>query len=51
MPDLLAEFAALPTVQAGIRISYMPALHPYLAPTGPIGAVARRALGTEGRPV
>jgi hypothetical protein len=51
LSGLLAALADLPAEQAGVRISGLPGLRPYLAPGGSIGAVASRALGAEGRPV
>lgn len=51
LSGLFAVLAELPTGQAGIRISGLPNLRPYLASTGPIGAVASSALGGEGMPV
>ncbi len=49
--ELLSVLAELPTDQAGVRISGLPALCPYLATDGAIGAVASRALGTDARAV
>lgn len=49
--ELAAVLAELPTDQAGIRISALPPLRPYLAPDGAIGVLACRALGAEARAV
>ncbi|WP_241127668.1 phytanoyl-CoA dioxygenase family protein [Novosphingobium terrae] len=51
LPGLLTALAELPDEQAGVRISRLPGLRPYLAPGSSIGAVASRALGAEGKPV
>ncbi|MBN9142739.1 MULTISPECIES: phytanoyl-CoA dioxygenase family protein [unclassified Novosphingobium] len=51
LPALLDVLAPLPAEQAGSRISDMPGLRPFLAPTGCIGMVASRALGDEGKAV
>jgi ectoine hydroxylase-related dioxygenase (phytanoyl-CoA dioxygenase family) len=41
----------LPAVQAGVRIHGIAALHPFLAASGPVGAVASSVLGSACRPV
>lgn len=51
LPGLLAALTDLPAEQAGVRISGLPGLRPYLAPGSSIGTVASRALGAEGKPV
>ncbi|NOW45415.1 ectoine hydroxylase-related dioxygenase (phytanoyl-CoA dioxygenase family) [Novosphingobium sp. SG751A] len=51
LPALLDVLAPLPAEQAGVRISGLPGLRPYLAPTGSIGMIASRALGAEGKAV
>jgi ectoine hydroxylase-related dioxygenase (phytanoyl-CoA dioxygenase family) len=43
--------ADLPPERAGIRLHGIAALRPFLAPAGPVGAVAARALGQACRPV
>jgi hypothetical protein len=43
--------AGLPPDQAGIRLSGLPALRPFLAASGPVGAVAAAVLGDAARPV
>ena len=48
---LLDILAGLPAEQAGVRIHGLPGLGPWLAPIGPIGALAGHALGTEVWPV
>lgn len=48
---LETAIAGLPEDQAGIRLHGLPALRPFLAPTGPIGAVAASLLGEACRPV
>lgn len=48
LDGLLSVLSAMPSEQAGIRISRHPVLRPYLAPDGPIGAVASRCLGRTG---
>ena len=48
---LEAALALLPAEQAGVRISGFGALETYVAPDGPIGLAARRALGTTGQAV
>ncbi len=48
---LQAILAALPPDHAGIRITGIRDLDPYLGTTGPIGAVAARVLGVASRPV
>jgi ectoine hydroxylase-related dioxygenase (phytanoyl-CoA dioxygenase family) len=49
--EILTVLAELPAGQAGVRISGLPGLCPYLAPDGAIGAVASLALGTDARAV
>jgi hypothetical protein len=49
--DLIAIFSGLPPEQAGVRISELPDLSPYLVSTGLIGSLACRVLGPEGRAV
>jgi ectoine hydroxylase-related dioxygenase (phytanoyl-CoA dioxygenase family) len=49
--DLVDVLDGLPSRQAGVRISGLPALRPYLAPEGPIGAVARQCLARDGMAV
>lgn len=49
--DLLAILAGLPRDRAGVRLGAMPDLYPYLAPTGPVGALARRLIGHGGQAV
>jgi ectoine hydroxylase-related dioxygenase (phytanoyl-CoA dioxygenase family) len=51
LPRLLTTLADLPVEQAGVRISDLPGLRPYLAPGSSIGAVASRALGAERKSV
>jgi hypothetical protein len=51
MAELLSVLAELPAHQAGVRISGLPALSPYLAPDGAIGGLASRALGADARAV
>lgn len=51
LAKLRATLAHLPSDQAGIRISHLPALGPFLAADGPIGALAASALGPAARPV
>jgi hypothetical protein len=46
-----AALADLPPEQAGVRVRGIAALRPYLAPTGPVGAVASAALGDACQPV
>jgi hypothetical protein len=49
--DLITVFSGLPPEQAGVRISELPDLSPYLVSTGLIGFLACRVLGPEGRAV
>ncbi|WP_068081835.1 phytanoyl-CoA dioxygenase family protein [Novosphingobium rosa] len=51
LSDMLAVLEALPAQQAGVRISGLPALRPYLAPDGPVGAVANQCMGRDAMPV
>ncbi|WDF74393.1 phytanoyl-CoA dioxygenase family protein (plasmid) [Novosphingobium sp. KACC 22771] len=54
MADLLELKAAIDVLlpdQAGIRLHGMTALHSYLAPSGSIGLLASKAIGTEAKPV
>jgi hypothetical protein len=51
MAELLSVLAELPAHQAGVRISGLPALSPYLAPDGAIGGLVSRALGADARAV
>ena len=51
LSDLEAILASLPVEQAGVRISGFSALETYVAPHGPIGLVARQALGGMGKAV
>ncbi|WP_443193021.1 phytanoyl-CoA dioxygenase family protein [Novosphingobium sp. KACC 22771] len=54
LADLLELKAAIDVLlpdQAGIRLHGMTALHSYLAPSGSIGLLASKAIGTEAKPV
>lgn len=51
LDDLHSVLASLPVEQAGVRISGFSDLEAYLAPRGPIGRVAGRALGAVGKAV
>jgi hypothetical protein len=51
LTDLLTVLADLPADLAGVRIGNLPDLRPWLAPTGPIGALASQCLGHPGRAV
>ncbi|MBB3359864.1 hypothetical protein FHT45_003706 [Novosphingobium sp. BK256] len=51
LESLEATVALLPAEQAGVRISGFGALETYVAPDGPLGQVARQALGTAGKAV
>lgn len=54
LPDLLelkAVTDALPPDQAGIRLHGVAALQSYLAPSGSIGMIASKAIGTKAKPV
>src|SRR5689334_13240 len=41
----------LPQDGAGVRIYGIPAIRPLLAPSGPVGAIAKSMLGSRCRPV
>jgi hypothetical protein len=51
LQGIRTALADLPPEQAGIRVRGIAALRPYLAPTGPVGAVAASVLGDACRPV
>lgn len=51
LPELEAAMDALPPDQAGIRLHGVTALRSYLSPTGCIGMIASKAIGTEAKPV
>ena len=51
LKNLEAILASLPAEQAGVRISGLSALEAYVGPGGPIGFVARQALGGMGKAV
>lgn len=51
LSDLLTALKHLPEQRAGVRISGLTGLQPFLTPTGPIGSVAAGALGRRCRPV
>ena len=51
LQGIRTALADLPPEQAGVRVRGIAALRPYLAPTGPVGAVAAAALGDACRPV
>ena len=48
---LMAILSALAAERAGVRISGLPGLEPYIAPTGPIGALASSSIGVNGKAV
>jgi hypothetical protein len=51
LQDIWNALGGLPPAQAGVRVHGIPALRPFLAASGPVGAVALSALGPACRPV
>jgi hypothetical protein len=51
MAELLATLEHLPMDHAGVRISSIKRLRPFLTPKGSVGAIAARVLGSDIRPV
>jgi len=49
--DLESALAAQPRDHAGVRLSGIPELRPFLSPAGPVGQIPASALGTECLPV
>jgi hypothetical protein len=51
LQGLRTALCSLPAAQAGVRVHGIAALRPFLATTGPVGAVAASVLGEACRPV
>lgn len=47
LPDVICALASLPEGQAGVRISAHEPVRAILAPTGPVGALARQIMGAD----